>query len=110
MPNVRVQQERKSEMKKKLLIWDEVQRLTNVDRSTAWRQEEKGIFPARIIVGFNSVRWDEAEILKWLKLNKQGGTKGRPTCKDKKKTYRKKIKTAQSVKGKEASRSSKTVG
>lgn len=96
-------------MKKKLLTWPEVQRLTNVDRSTAWRQEEKGIFPPRIIVGFNAVRWDEAEVLKWLKLNNQGGVKGRPTCKNKKKTYRKKLKAAQGVKGKEASLTSKTV-
>lgn len=109
MPDLRVQQERGSEMKKKLLTWDEVHRLTNLHRSTAWRQEEKGIFPGRIIVGFNAVRWDEKEILAWLKLNNKGGTKGRSTCKQKNKTYKKKNNAVQSVKGKEASLTSKTV-
>lgn len=96
-------------MKRKLITWDEVHRLTNLHRSTAWRQEEKGIFPARIIVGFNAVRWDEAEILKWLKLNNKGGVRGKKTCKQKNKTYKKKNKAVQSVKGKEVSHTSKTV-
>lgn len=84
-------------MKRKLISWPEVFKLTNLARSTAWRQEERGLFPARIIVGFNSVRWDEREILEWLKVNHRGGVRGRRTCKNLKHTYQSKTKAVRTV-------------
>lgn len=81
-------------------------RLTKIDRSTAWRQEERGIFPSRIIVGFNSVRWDLKEIMKWLELNNQGGIRGKRTCKSKSKTYQRK--SATNVRGVGTTPTSKT--
>lgn len=84
-------------MKRHLISWKEVQKLTNLNRSTAWRQEEKGIFPARIITGFNTVQWDEKEILEWLRYNHKGGVKGRRTCKKKNEKYQSKMKPVKNV-------------
>ncbi len=76
-------------MKKKriLITWPEVHELTKINRSTEWRKEQQGLFPRRIITGFNSVRWDKAEVLEWLKFNNPGGRKGKNTCKDLTKQY-----------------------
>ena len=75
--------------KKRMLIpWQEVYELTKINRSTEWRKEQLGLFPRRIITGFNSVRWDKAEILEWLKFNNPGGTRGKNTCKNPDKPYR----------------------
>ena len=74
-----------------LITWNEVFALTNINRSTEWRKEQLGLFPRRIITGFNSVRWDKSEVLEWLKFNNPGGRKGKNTCKNPKKPYQAKI-------------------
>lgn len=50
----------------KVIHYDEVQRLLGVSRTTLWRWERNGLFPARIKLGPNSVAWSEAEVAAWL--------------------------------------------
>ena len=54
-------------MKKKLLRFPEVQDRVGLSRTTIWRLEKKGKFPARRILGENSVGWLEEEVEKWIR-------------------------------------------
>lgn len=48
---------------------DEVKGI-HYSRSQLWRLERAGKFPRRILLGDNSVRWDEAEIDAYLNAKK----------------------------------------
>lgn len=54
-------------MKKKLLRFPEVQEKVGLSRTTIWRLEQKGKFPARKKLGENSVGWLEEEVETWIK-------------------------------------------
>lgn len=50
----------------KILRTDEVVRRTGLSRTTLWRRERQGEFPARRRIGENSVGWLESEIDRWI--------------------------------------------
>jgi prophage regulatory protein len=55
---------------------DEVTRLTGLSRTTLWRFECQGKFPARVRLGANSVGWREEEIRAWLDERPRGMPSG----------------------------------
>lgn len=46
--------------------------ITGLSRSTLWRKENSGEFPARIQLGEQSVGWSAAEVEKWLRSRQRG--------------------------------------
>lgn len=50
----------------------QVLEMTALSRTTIWRMERKGTFPARLRLGEASVGWDEAEIVAWLTSRPRG--------------------------------------
>jgi predicted DNA-binding transcriptional regulator AlpA len=44
----------------------DVVRRTGLSRTTLWRLERQGEFPARVRLGLNSVGWREDEIAQWI--------------------------------------------
>ncbi len=50
----------------KLIRTDEVVRRTGLSRTTIWRRERQGEFPARRRIGENSVGWLETEVDSWI--------------------------------------------
>ncbi len=45
----------------------EVAKITGLSRTTIWRMEKAGTFPARVSLGGNSVGWKHSEIQEWLR-------------------------------------------
>ena len=45
----------------------EVHHLTGLSRTTRWRLEGAGKFPARRQISTNAVAWLESEVLEWMK-------------------------------------------
>lgn len=50
----------------KILRIDDVTELTGLSRTTIWRREQEGDFPARLQLGPNSVGWKESDVLGWI--------------------------------------------
>ena len=48
-----------------LIRWDEVYKLTGLNRTAIWRAEQRGEFPKRIQIGPRSVGWKKREIIAW---------------------------------------------
>lgn len=58
----------------RLLGWRRVKDMTGLSRSTAWRLQQTGDFPAPIRITTNRVAWKESDLLAWkaAKLNNTG--------------------------------------
>lgn len=55
-------------LKKDLLLrWPDVQRMTGISRTTAWRLEKHGQFPNRVRVSAGITAWRESEIQTFIK-------------------------------------------
>jgi prophage regulatory protein len=50
----------------RMLRWPQVQEITGLSRSTIWRLEGRGAFPARRQLGGNSVAWRADEVEDWI--------------------------------------------
>lgn len=50
----------------RLLRFPEVRRRTGLSRSTVWRLERKGEFPAHCRISAGAVGWVEGELQEWL--------------------------------------------
>ena len=50
----------------------EVARLTGLSRTTIWRLERKGSFPARLRLGSHSCGWIEDDIRHWIETRPRG--------------------------------------
>ncbi|PAJ70612.1 hypothetical protein CJF42_26045 [Pseudoalteromonas sp. NBT06-2] len=50
----------------KILRIEEVTKMVGLSRSTVWRMETKGEFPARVPLGTRSVGWRNIEIEEWI--------------------------------------------
>lgn len=57
-----------------ILRTTEVTRLTGLSRTTIWRLERHGKFPARIRLGENSVGWLGEEVQEWIAGRPRGMT------------------------------------
>lgn len=53
------------ETEDRLLLWPEVRRHTGVSRTTAWRMERSGGFPARVQLSPGRVGWWESDVTAW---------------------------------------------
>ena len=51
----------------RILRIKEIIEMTGISRTTIWRMERKGEFPARVKLGENSVGWRESEVNNWFK-------------------------------------------
>jgi len=55
-----------------ILAEPEVQRLTNLSRTTRWRLEREGKFPRRLRLSGNRVGWRADEIQAWIESLSRG--------------------------------------
>jgi predicted DNA-binding transcriptional regulator AlpA len=55
-----------------ILRTTDVIRLTGLSRTTLWRFERNGRFPARLRLGPNSVGWLDNEVLHWIEARPRG--------------------------------------
>ncbi len=62
--------EKPNETQYRILRAHEVQQIVGLSRSTLWRLERKGQFPARLSLGVGSVGWMESDIEAWVKTRK----------------------------------------
>ena len=53
-------------MHNEFLRWPRVRQLTGLSRSTVWRLEKNGQFPARRKLSANSVGWSLIELQAWM--------------------------------------------
>ena len=53
-------------MQNEFLRWPRVRQLTGLSRSTVWRLEKNGQFPARRKLSANSVGWSLIELQAWM--------------------------------------------
>lgn len=53
-------------MNNQLLRFGAVRQLVSLSRTTIWRLEREGKFPARRQLGSNSVAWIAAEVTAWV--------------------------------------------
>jgi len=51
----------------RILSTQEVQHLTNLSRTTLWRMERAGKFPARVHLSSTRIGWRNSEVQEWLK-------------------------------------------
>ncbi|WP_292083074.1 MULTISPECIES: AlpA family transcriptional regulator [unclassified Brevundimonas] len=51
----------------RLLVWSEVRALVGVSRTTAWRLQQTGGFPASVALSPGRVGWWESELEAWRK-------------------------------------------
>lgn len=58
---------------RKVVKVDQVRSITSLSRTTIWRLERDGKFPARVRLCSTSVGWYEDEILAWLNTLPRGG-------------------------------------
>ena len=56
-----------SSQPERILSAHEVQRLTNLSRTTLWRLERAGKFPARVQLSVTRIGWRHTEVQGWLK-------------------------------------------
>lgn len=56
-----------SSQPERILSTQEVQRLTNLSRTTLWRLERAGKFPARVQLSSTRIGWRHTEVQSWLK-------------------------------------------
>jgi predicted DNA-binding transcriptional regulator AlpA len=56
----------------------DVIRVTGLSRTTLWRLERQGDFPARLRLGLNSIGWREDEIARWIDARPRGMTSTTP--------------------------------
>jgi prophage regulatory protein len=62
-----------------ILRTTDVIRLTGLSRTTLWRLERRGGFPARLRLGPNSVGWLDDEVRQWIKARPRGMAGAQPT-------------------------------
>ena len=53
-------------MHNEFLRWPRVRQLTGLSRSTVWRLEKNGQFPARRKLSANSIGWSLIELQAWM--------------------------------------------
>jgi len=61
-------------MQNEFLRWARVRQLTGLSRSTVWRLEKTGQFPARRQLSANSVGWSLIELQAWMQSRNTAAT------------------------------------
>ena len=55
-----------------ILRTSQVTALTGLSRTTLWRLEKAGAFPARVQLGANSIGWRADEVKAWIEARPRG--------------------------------------
>ena len=63
---VKSKQTTQNQPQEKILRIEEITKMVGLSRSTIWRMETKGTFPARVPLGTRSVGWRSIEIEEWI--------------------------------------------
>ena len=50
----------------RILRWPEVKARTGLSRTSVWREQKAGRFPAGIKISANAVGWRESDIAAWI--------------------------------------------
>jgi predicted DNA-binding transcriptional regulator AlpA len=58
----------------RLLPWKHVRELTGLSRTTVWRRQKAGDFPAPVVISPGRVGWRESEIVAWASSRPIRGT------------------------------------
>ena len=61
-------------MQNEFLRWPRVRQFTGLSRSTVWRLEKNGQFPARRKLSANSVGWSLIELQAWMQSRNAAAT------------------------------------
>ena len=61
-------------MQNEFLRWPRVRQLTGLSRSTIWRLEKSGQFPARRKLSANSVGWSLIDLQAWMQSRNAAAT------------------------------------
>ena len=61
-------------MQNEYLRWPRVRQLTGLSRSTVWRLEKSGQFPARRKLSANSVGWSLIDLQDWMQSRNAAAT------------------------------------
>lgn len=61
-------------MQNEFFRWPRVRQLTGLSRSTVWRLEKSGQFPARRKLSANSVGWSLIELQEWMQSRNAAAT------------------------------------
>jgi prophage regulatory protein len=61
-------------MQNEFLRWPRVRQLTGLSRSTVWRLEKSGQFPARRKLSANSVGWSLIDLQAWMQSRNAAAT------------------------------------
>ncbi len=61
-------------MQNEYLRWPRVRQFTGLSRSTVWRLEKNGQFPARRKLSANSVGWSLIELQAWMQSRNAAAT------------------------------------
>lgn len=63
-------------MQDRYIRWPEIRQITGLSRTTVWRLERNGNFPARRQLAFgNSVGWLQSELTTWIETRITPGGK-----------------------------------
>jgi predicted DNA-binding transcriptional regulator AlpA len=63
---IQPKQTTQSQPQEKILRIEDVTKMVGLSRSTIWRMEIKGTFPARVALGTRSVGWRNIQIEEWI--------------------------------------------
>ena len=58
----------------RLLPWAKVEALAGISRTTAWREQKRGAFPAPVVLSRRRVAWRESEVVAWKAARPQSST------------------------------------
>lgn len=57
----------------RLLPWKRVRELTGLSRTTVWRRQKAGDFPAPVVISPGRVGWRESDIVAWASSRRMRG-------------------------------------
>lgn len=63
----------------RLLPWKQIKELTGLSRTTVWRLQKAGDFPAPVVISPGRVGWREREVMAWARSRRaRGASSDRP--------------------------------
>jgi predicted DNA-binding transcriptional regulator AlpA len=65
-------------LRERLLPWRQVREMTGLSRTTAWRLQKRGDFPAPLVISPGRVGWRERDLEAWTESRGPRGAGGAP--------------------------------
>ena len=72
--DVGVESEASGPAEDRFLPWAKVEELAGISRTTAWREQKRGAFPAPVVLSRGRVGWRESEVAAWKAARPQSST------------------------------------